>query len=591
MNCKDIYTIDYGIVPDTEKDYTEDLNRLFAETEDGSILHLEQGTYHFHASSCTLASYALSNCEPMENRKISLLLKHKKNITLDGNGARFLFHGHLQPLTLDSCQNITLRNFTIDWEKPLVSEGILLARTPDYLDVYINQQLYPCFVKNFCLYFDIGDGEISELTYGGHTAYDRKNLTVLPDSADKLHIRNVEQIADDQFRLYLSDMFFQNVLLSPGDIIVLRHNRRIHTGIFAENCRDLQYEDITVHSCGGICMLFQFCENICCNSLQFTANRKIGRLVACTRDDGMQFSNCRGSIEVESCYFHGLQDSPIDIHGTSVCIHRITDDHTLECEYFNSHTSGFLYWAEPGHKVELINRKNMVPLQELEVESFQPVSKKYFRIIFRESVSSLLTPDSLNLYALENVSNTPSVQIRRNHFGSCRSRGVLVTTPQPVRIENNLFASAGAALMIAGDASYWFESGRCRDVLIQNNTFTDDCALSGYEYSYAVISICPSVLKPTQTYPYHENIRIIGNTFHSADVPVLYAYSVGHLSMRDNSIFHSERQNNRETGTDLFMLQNCQEPVLQNNRIIGAFSLTIPGVRNHSVNSPEGVCL
>jgi len=574
MEQTTIYLTDHNILPDTEMDYTDILNRLLSEAEDGTVFHFAQGTYHFHAVHGTKGAYSLSNSEPIDERTLSLVLKNKKNIVLDGNGAAFLYHGHLQPITFDSCQNITLKNLTIDWEKPLVSEAILLAQTPDYMDVLIDQQLYPCFVKNFCLYFDIGDGEVSELTYGGHTVYDGKTLTVLPDSADKLHIRNVEQIANDRFRLYFSDMLTHDIPSAVGDIVVLRHNKRIHCGIFAENCQNLIYEDLSVHSCGGICMLFQFCENICCRRLQIAANRKKGRQIACTRDDGMQFSNCRGHITVDSCFFHGLQDSPVNVHGTSVCVHRVIDDHTLECQYMNYHTCDFKNWAEPGHKIQIINRKNMVPIQEAEVESFLPVSKEHFRITFREPICHLTEPDILNLYALENISNTPSVEIYRNHFGSCRSRGVLVTTPKPVRIEDNLFASSGAAILIAGDASDWFESGGCRDVTIQNNTFTDDCALSGYQYSHAVISICPSIMKPMPNHTYHSNIRIYNNTFHSADMPILYAYSVRHLEMRENSIFHSERQNHRKHDASLFLLHHCQDVALGDNKIVGMFSIT-----------------
>lgn len=55
---------------------------------------------------------------------------------IDGNGSELIFHGHLQPFTLDGCENITLRNFTIDWEKPIVSECRVIGKSCDYLDGY-----------------------------------------------------------------------------------------------------------------------------------------------------------------------------------------------------------------------------------------------------------------------------------------------------------------------------------------------------------------------------------------------------------------------------------------------------------------------
>ena len=582
MEYKDIYASDYGILPNEDCDCTDALNALLSQGKPGTVFHLDQGVYHFHASKGRKAVYPLSNSEPAASRTLSLILKERRDIILEGHGARFVCHGHLQPLTLDSCANISLRNFSIDWEKPLVSEGILLDKSPDTLDLYIDSRLFPCFVDDYCLFFDIGDNEKSELTYGGHTCYDHKTLTVLQDSADRLHIRSVEALGNDRFRFYLADLFLRNVPLSREDIVVLRHNRRIHAGIFAENCKDIDLNGIRMYSSGGIGMLFQFCENIRCTELQFSANNQAGRLISCTRDDGMQFSNCRGKIQIESCTFHGLQDSPIDIHGTSVCVQKILDEYTAECVYMTNHTRDFRYWAEAGQYVRIINRKNLCTVQEIEVESFQPVSKDCFRIRFRRPIHNLPNADIPNAYALENSSNTPSVFIRDNHFGSCRSRGVLVTTPCPVRIENNLFASAGAAVLIAGDASYWYESGGCRDVTIQHNTFTDDCALSAYENSNAVITICPSVQKPSPRHPYHDGIRIIENTFHSADIPVLFAFSAGHLYFESNSIFHSERKNSRQTEPSLFITRQCDNAVFWNNKVVGNFSINTGIQRNGS---------
>ena len=55
--------------------------------------------------------------------------------------------------------------------------------------------------------------------------------------------------------------------------------------------------------------------------------------------------------------------------------------------------------------------------------------------------------------ALENLTWSPDVEIKNTFFGSCRARGLLVTTPGKVVIENNIFESSGSAILIAGDAN------------------------------------------------------------------------------------------------------------------------------------------
>ena len=59
-------------------------------------------------------------------------------------------------------------------------------------------------------------------------------------------------------------------------------------------------------------------------------------------------------------------------------------------------------------------------------------------------------------------------------------RGILISTPGKVIVEDNYFATAGTPILIEGDTSHWFESGGTEDVLIRNNVF-DNCLTSGAE--------------------------------------------------------------------------------------------------------------
>jgi hypothetical protein len=44
-----------------------------------------------------------------------------------------------------------------------------------------------------------------------------------------------------------------------------------------------------------------------------------------------------------------------------------------------------------------------------------------------------------------------------------------------VLIENNRFPSSGSAILIAGDANAWYESGAVRDVTIRGHVFGESC--------------------------------------------------------------------------------------------------------------------
>lgn len=107
-----------------------------------------------------------------------------------------------------------------------------------------------------------------------------------------------------------------------------------------------------------------------------------------------------------------------------------------------------------------------------------------------------------------------------------RARGILVTTPGKVVIENNYFRTAGAAILIEGDIKQWYESGACENVQIRNNVF-EDCFTSGHEWGEAVITITPSYRPDSDTaLCYHKNIHITNNIFRHYDYALLYARAV-----------------------------------------------------------------
>jgi hypothetical protein len=141
--------------------------------------------------------------------------------------------------------------------------------------------------------------------------------------------------------------------------------------------------------------------------------------------------------------------------------------------------------------------------------------------------------------ALENLSWSPSVAISNCKFGSCRARGLLVSTPGEVVIDSNEFESSGSAILIAGDANGWYESGAVTDVTISNNTFKDACMSSMYQFCEGIISVYPIIPAVDSLKPYHRNITIERNTFHAFDYPVLYAHSVDGIRFNQNKIVRS----------------------------------------------------
>jgi hypothetical protein len=230
-------------------------------------------------------------------------------------------------------------------------------------------------------------------------------------------------------------------------------------------------------------------------------------------------------------------DDPINVHGTSVRIEERLNDYTLLCKFMHHQSLG-MHWANAGDKVGFIENKTMQTVVTGIVKSFRAIDKELFELTFEQAVPKGIIVGN----ALENLTWTCNVSITNSLFKSCRARGILLTTPGKVVIENNIFESSGSAILIAGDANYWYESGAVKDVVIRKNIFRAPCMTSMYQFTEGVISVFPEIpQKDEKTPPFHSNILITENEFHLFDYPILYALSVDGIEFSNNKLSRSRQ--------------------------------------------------
>jgi len=286
----------------------------------------------------------------------------------------------------------------------------------------------------------------------------------------------------------------------------------------------------------------------------------------------MHVTCCKGEIRIEECTFLGLMDDPINVHGCCVTADEVLDSCTLRCRYRHEQAMGFQYFARQGDELVLIDRKNMAQLCTAKAETYTlSEAGDTFVLSFAEPLPEhiLALISEGERIALDNLTNTASFICKNNRFGSCRARGILVSTPKKVQITGNYFASSGSAILVAGDSNYWFESGECHDVEIAGNVFTDVCLSSMYQFCDGMISICPVVPEPDTEVPYHKNIRIHDNVFDSPETPVLYGFSCGKLEFTHNRIFRSPSAERWHPEKHYISLRFCNGVTLADNQWIG----------------------
>ena len=567
---KTIRLSEHGITPNT--DITLKLSLLFEKYKENTEFVFENSDYYFSPKDAKKEDYRLSNSEAIPFRTLAILMKDMKNCILKGNGARLWISGHMQIFTLDHCENVKLENFIINWKKPLVAEGRVVAKSGSNIDVFVDPDLFPHRFNNNNLEFDIGADE--------WYPYNKCAIVFEPNTLrTRRGISDVcfKSIADLGGSIYRFTMWGEDDI-HVDDILNLRHNDRYHAGIFTEKCSDITAQNITFYSCSGLGCLSQFCHNMTYRGVHFIPDKRLGRMVSSGRDDGMHITCNSGTITITECTFHALMDDPINVHGCCVTSDEVVDERTLRCKFRHRQACGFLYWAEDGDEISFISRDTMESIGKARAVSYKLEDTMTFLLTFecalpKEILEKASSGDSL---ALDNLTHTASFICTKNRFGSCRARGVLVSTPKAVKICDNYFESSGSAILVAGDSNHWFESGECHDVEISRNVFTDACLSSIYQFCDGVISISPVVPAPDVNKPYHKNIRITNNVFDSVGVPVLYALSCKDLIFSNNLIFKSPNNPNLTEEKSQIRLRYCNNVSLSDNQWVGDFKLLTP---------------
>jgi hypothetical protein len=557
-----IYLKDFGLRNTKKKNCNRYINEAIKtiEQDKPTVLVFNRGEYHFYPEESNQRNYFESNTTDENPRNCAFLFENMSNIIIEGNGSNLIFHEQMQPFTFDNCKNIILRNIKIDWEQPLIAQAQVLSVNEKSIRVSINLKESPFRIEEGKIFF--GTSEENLEPWKSTMEFDRNGHFVVPQTGDWGCLgRGWEKYLAENVLPGTIEIHFP-FLRKPavGNYLVMRHAGRIHSGIFIQDSKNIKIENVNLYHATGLGILAQFSEDLTFDNYRAIPNASKNRYFG-GGDDGLQVSNCKGQITVTNCEFAGLMDDPINVHGTSVQITEKLSDKMLKCKFMHHQSEG-LNWGHPGDKISFIENSVMKSMGTGSLTSFKMNNKETFTLTFKDAIPAELEVGD----ALENLTWSPDLLVTNSHFKSCRARSLLVSTPGKVVIENNIFESSGSAILIAGDANNWFESGAVTDVLIKNNVFTEQCNTSSYQFCEGIISIYPEIpVLNESTPPFHKNIRIENNEFHPFDYPVLFARSVDGISFNNNSVTRSTRFEPYHNRKFTFSFETCKAINIANN--------------------------
>lgn len=564
-NVKQINVADYGIVANSNQSVTVSVNQMIEGLGDEPTkIIFPKGRYDFYPDSNYYRPYFETNTYDVNPKRLAILIEGKKNITIDAQGSDFIYHGHIQPFTLDHSENITIKNVNIDWDIPLTAESKVVEADSTHILIQIDTIQFPYRIHEKGLTF-IGENWEEEWSLSdGSWLIEYDNDHIIPaftggHGCVNGDLKNVKYTETAPGLVLMQANFTK--MPAVGNYLIMRHSTRDHAGMFLFHSKDSKLENINVYHTSGLGILSQYCENIEMRKVNMIPNPHKKRYLS-GHDDGLHFMGCKGNIIIDDCDAQGLMDDPINIHGTCVPIVERINDYSVKCKFAHSMSCG-LIWAETGDKLSFIDKKSMNSIGYGIVKSFELLTKDSFLLEFEEEIPKVLNTD----YSIENLSWTPNATITNCFVGSCRARGYLISTPGKVLIENNVFETSGSAILIAGDANNWYESGAVTDVTIRNNEFRTPCNSSFYQFCNAIISIYPEIPEPDSLHPFHKNIRIENNSFAPSDYPILYALSVDGLSFNNNTITRSYEYKPWHFQKTNFLIDACRNVKISGNKI------------------------
>lgn len=557
-----------GLLPNIEKDQTEVFRKILSEARNCSAkeIVLEPGTYHFYAENALDMSLWISNHDQQTTQQVVLPLVDFRNLKIRGNGSTFIFHGKCLPVLFMDCENVTLEGVRIDFARPLYSEAKVLGFKDGKTVVSIDKNAFPYEIHGDKLFF-VGENYPLQPIHSA-IAFRAGTKNIVSNTADIGCGNTVTVLSDGKIALH-HDFSRDGDGVAVGDTLTLRTWWRPAPACVIYRAKDTVLRDVSIHSSFGMTLLAQRSENITIAGTK-TAGAKTsgmfprpetGRVYSASAD-ATHFSNVKGKVIIENSFFETMMDDAINVHSTCLDIAEILSGNTLRCRYRHGQAIGFELF-ESGEALRFIAGKTLENSTEtIPVKTVRRISPTEVLITLTENVPANVKPGD----AVENADYQPEVIFRGNIVQNNRARGALFTTPRKVLVENNVFRNvAGSAILLAGDAQGWYESGACEDVIIRGNVFENNLT-SRFQFTNAIISVYPEVrdLFAQKRY-YHRNIEISGNVFITFDVPLLFAVSAEKIRFTNNKIHYNK--NFKAWKQPPFQFRRCADILIRGNKV------------------------
>jgi hypothetical protein len=533
-----------------------------------------KGTYQLFPEHAETRELYVSNTVGADQRyrdkKIGLLVEDMHDVTIDGRGAKLIYHGLQTAFASIRSTNVTFTNFSFDYAAPKVVDATVAATGVTAGHAWLVLSIpagSPYRVDGTHITWL---GETSPATGQPYwSGVDALEYTQIHDPvaqktwrADDPLFDNVAAVTDLGWRQIRIDYTTATPPSDVGLVYQMRLIEREEPGAFIWESKNVTMRSMNAHYLQEFGVLAQFSEDITIDDVNFAPDPESGRSTSSFADH-VNMSGVGGTVTITGSVFDGPHDDPINVHGSYLEVVAKPGPATVTLAYIHPQTAGFPQFY-PGNEVQFVDKRTMVPLPGRPavvtavdgpsgMDHTKPLAT--MTVTFSRPVPAEVEVDGT---VAENITYTPAVVITDNTFRNVPTRAILVTTPKPVLITDNRFDGMSmASIYISADTRFWYESSAVTDVTIRENSFTRP--------SGPVIFVEPTNQVVDPANPVHRNISVERNTFDVGDVTVVDAKSVGGFAFTGNTVRRLDGPEHPPYASPLFVFRGSSGIAVAHN--------------------------
>lgn len=406
----------------------------------------------------------------IDDKNYAFVFKNIKNLIIDGQGAELLFSGLIQPFEFDNCQNITLKNFSVNWTRPIYSLGEIIKVE----DMRYTIKLFEALSLDY-------KPPISAILN-----YDLNSKSIVAELDTFFNCKSTELLSEDTIVVNVKKSISDKIKV--GDGCVLRYLLNYRPCFHFWECSNVNFNDITIYSNPGMGVIAHRSSDFSFKNFRVQRSEKLERVLS-TNTDATHFINCKGSISFDNCYFNAMGDDAVNVHGFYMKAKEIISKNKIKVFVPANIQDEVFDYPDVGDRIEFVKEKDLFPfgfgnIKNVEVD--KNIGDIY--IEFEEN----LPENFQTLDLIANATRVASLKFKNCRVDNNRARALLIQTRNVV-VDNNIFNQCTGTGIVVDCADGWYESIGTQNVTISNNKFID-CGNYGGTYDdangIAVITEC-----------------------------------------------------------------------------------------------------